>query len=227
LSRKIFILILLLGSPWLAEKNIAQTYYFRHYQVENGLSNNTVHCCLQDKHGFIWMGTKDGLDRFDGYSFKVFQHDEDDSTSIGSNFLKSIYQDKDAVIYVGTNNGLYRYNDSVENFTLIKAGGEVRDIKRDSSNNLWYVIGGQLYRYDLQTHLQHAYPGNKYFNGFICASGKVDVGRLANTGEIGYYKNFLFPFPGREGTVPGQIIIIHTNFILRLRKVTVSLKRLH
>ena len=122
------------------------------------------------------MGTKDGLDRFDGYSFKVFQHDEDDSTSIGSNFLKSIYQDKDAVIYVGTNNGLYRYNDSVENFSLIKAGGEVRDIKRDSSNNLWYVIGGQLYRYDLQTHLQHAYPGNKYFNATsVCITREGDV----------------------------------------------------
>jgi ligand-binding sensor domain-containing protein/signal transduction histidine kinase len=176
LGFKIFILILLFGLPWLAEKNIAQTYYFRHYQVENGLSNNTVHCCLQDKHGFIWMGTKDGLDRFDGYSFKVFQHDEDDSTSIGSNFLKSIYQDKDAVIYVGTNNGLYRYNDSVENFTVIETGGEVRDIKRDSSNNLWYVIGGQLHRYDLQTHLQYAYPTDKYFNATsVCITREGDV----------------------------------------------------
>src|SRR6185437_9251158 len=50
----------------------AQSWYFQHLQVENGLSNNAVICSLQDKRGFLWFGTKDGLDRFDGYSFKIF-----------------------------------------------------------------------------------------------------------------------------------------------------------
>ena len=50
----------------------AQPYFFRHYQVENGLSNNTVYCSVQDNNGFLWFGTKDGLNRFDGYHFKLF-----------------------------------------------------------------------------------------------------------------------------------------------------------
>ncbi|MEO7767559.1 MAG: two-component regulator propeller domain-containing protein, partial [Ferruginibacter sp.] len=50
----------------------AQSYFFRHYQVENGLSNNMVYCSVQDQDGFLWFGTKDGLNRFDGYHFKLF-----------------------------------------------------------------------------------------------------------------------------------------------------------
>ncbi|MBC7424179.1 MAG: hypothetical protein H7334_12075, partial [Ferruginibacter sp.] len=44
--------------------SMAQPYFFRHYQVENGLSNNMVFCSVQDKNGFLWFGTKDGLNRF-------------------------------------------------------------------------------------------------------------------------------------------------------------------
>ena len=62
---------------------VGQSYYFRHYQVENGLSNNATICSLQDKKGFLWFGTKDGLDRFDGYSFKIFRTSPDDHRSIG------------------------------------------------------------------------------------------------------------------------------------------------
>jgi ligand-binding sensor domain-containing protein len=54
-------------------KGNAQPYYFRHYQVENGLSNNTVYFISQDSKGFMWFATKDGLNRFDGFHFKVFR----------------------------------------------------------------------------------------------------------------------------------------------------------
>jgi hypothetical protein len=57
----LFIFVLLTN-----HKSFAQPHYFRHYQVEDGLSNNTVYCTLQDKNGFLWMGTKEGLNRFDG-----------------------------------------------------------------------------------------------------------------------------------------------------------------
>ena len=86
-STKLAILLL------IATNSIGQSHYFRHYQVENGLSNNAVICCIQDKKGFLWFGTKDGLDRFDGYTFKVFRNDPDDSGSIGNNFIHSLHED--------------------------------------------------------------------------------------------------------------------------------------
>ena len=62
-------------------------YLFRHYQVENGLSDNMVTCCVQDKSGYIWIGTRDGLNRFDGYTFKVFRNDPDVPESLGNNWI--------------------------------------------------------------------------------------------------------------------------------------------
>ncbi len=142
----------------------AQPYYFRHYQVENGLTNNTVHDCLQDKKGFMWLGTKDGLVRFDGYHFKVFRHDTNDSLSIGSNFLRCIYLDEEGRLYAGTSSGLYRYNDSNETFTVLKKGTEVRAIVRDKKDNIWFIIGEMLCRYNLKTGKQVSFPRNQYFS---------------------------------------------------------------
>ena len=68
-------------------------YYFRHYQVENGLSHNTVMCSLQDQSGFIWLGTKDGLNRFDGNAFKIFRQDELDKNTIGNDYIRCLYID--------------------------------------------------------------------------------------------------------------------------------------
>lgn len=127
--KRTLLVLLILSCTSIAAK--CQSYYFRHYQVENGLSNNTLFCCVQDKNGFLWMGTKDGLNRFDGYSFKTFRNDADDSLSIGDNFIRSLYIDAHDVLYAGTRNGLYRYNAAMENFTgVYVASSEVRDIKK-------------------------------------------------------------------------------------------------
>ena len=70
--------LLLLFVLWLYVNTAsAQPYYFKHYQVENGLSNNTVYCSIQDNKGFLWFGTKEGLNRFDGYRFKLFRSDSE------------------------------------------------------------------------------------------------------------------------------------------------------
>jgi signal transduction histidine kinase/ligand-binding sensor domain-containing protein len=137
----------------------AQSYYFRHYQVEEGLSNNTVFCSGQDKRGFLWMGTKDGLNRFDGYTFKVFRSDPDDKFSIGDNFIRSIYIDTNDHVYAGTRNGLYRFNPVKENFTLVTAATqEIRDIKKDKRGWIWYVSGQTVFRLNETTGQSNKYP---------------------------------------------------------------------
>ncbi|WP_207497214.1 ligand-binding sensor domain-containing protein [Aridibaculum aurantiacum] len=84
---QVVIMLMLCSSGW------AQSYYFKHFQVENGLSNNAVVCSIQDKLGFLWFGTKDGLNRFDGYTFKTFRTDANNPGSIGSNFIHTLYED--------------------------------------------------------------------------------------------------------------------------------------
>jgi ligand-binding sensor domain-containing protein/signal transduction histidine kinase len=126
-----------------------QSYYFRHFQVENGLSNNAVICCVQDKKGFMWFGTKDGLDRFDGYTFKIFRNDPEDKTSIGSNFIHSLYVDPADIMWVGTEKGLYKYNATTESFSLLSTPfiEQITDIKMDTRGNLWFISNFNLFKY--------------------------------------------------------------------------------
>ena len=82
-------------------------YYFKNLSVQNGLSQNTVNTILQDKQGFMWFGTKDGLNRYDGLSFRKFKHDDRSQRSIGNNFITALYEDEKGNIWVGTDVGLY------------------------------------------------------------------------------------------------------------------------
>ena len=131
--------------------SLGQSYYFRHYQVENGLSNNAVICSLQDKKGFLWFGTKDGLNRFDGYTFKIFRNNPVDQESIGNNFIHCLFEDSNERLWIGTENGLYRYDPIVEKFYKLPFNeiGIVRDIQMDKDNNLWFISNFILYSYNI------------------------------------------------------------------------------
>ncbi|WP_164849842.1 ligand-binding sensor domain-containing protein [Mucilaginibacter limnophilus] len=126
----------------------AQPYYFTHYQVESGLSNNAVICSIIDKKGFMWFGTKDGLNRFDGYTFKVFRNDLDDKSSLGNNFIFSLYDDPDGILWVGTERGLYKYNYDTEKFSFLKnsSTNSIRAIVKDGQKNLWFIAGLTLFK---------------------------------------------------------------------------------
>lgn len=110
------------------------------------------------------MGTKDGLARFDGHVFKVFRNKPDDSLSLGDNFIRSLYIDNDDILYAGTRNGLYRYDHVTENFTAIyHTSEEIRDIKKDSENNLWFIAGRTLWKYNVLSQMKRSYNAEKYF----------------------------------------------------------------
>ena len=140
-------------------------YYFRHYQVENGLSHNTVMCSAQDAQGFLWLGTKDGLNRFDGTSFKVFRHDEDDSTTLGNNYIRYLHLDPSGRLFAGTQRGLYEYHPRTESFTHISSSGNksIKEIFTDSRGNLWYIAEGLLVQYREKENRVRNYDVGKYF----------------------------------------------------------------
>src|SRR5690606_11278599 len=85
-----------------------------------GLSQSSVTCIFQDGKGFMWFGTQDGLNRYDGYKFKIFKNIPNDTTSLTDNFIFSIIEDEAGVLYIETQSGsLHEYNPVKENFNIV------------------------------------------------------------------------------------------------------------
>jgi signal transduction histidine kinase/ligand-binding sensor domain-containing protein/DNA-binding response OmpR family regulator len=129
---------------------------FHHYQVENGLSFNTVRKIIQDRNGFIWVGTENGLNRFDGLSFKIFRYPKDSLNSPGSDYICSLLQDSKGTIRIGTDQGVYSLDPITgrfTHFTLQTRGGvsitsEISNIAEDQNGDIWFSTFGQgVFRY--------------------------------------------------------------------------------
>ncbi|MFT3749499.1 MAG: two-component regulator propeller domain-containing protein [Agriterribacter sp.] len=148
--RKVIILLVTI-SLLLHQHAYSQGYYFRHYQVEDGLSHNTVFCAFQDHKGFMWFGTKDGLNRYDGNNFKIFRHAENDSMSIGNNFVHQLFEDNKQQLWIGTESGMYTYLSATEKFKQLQTDDSVSaivsGIAQDSKGIIWFIMEGKLYRY--------------------------------------------------------------------------------
>lgn len=82
---------------------------FERISLDDGLSQSTVTAIVQDKHGFMWFGTADGLNRFDGYSFNTYRHSPGDAGSLSSNQVTALLVDRQGVLWVGTQRGLNKY----------------------------------------------------------------------------------------------------------------------
>ncbi len=173
-----------------------QSFSFNHLQVENGLSNNSVLCSLQDDNGFLWFGTKDGLNRFDGYAYKIFRHNTEVPNSIGSNVIYSILQDKDHILWLGTEEGLYRYDRLTEGFTLLKftAGIDITQIKSDSNRNLWFIGSNNLYRYNKKNNHITFYNDLQYQATSLCVSKNNTVWVATNNGFLKKYNSKINSF---------------------------------
>ncbi len=98
----------------------AQGLYFDRIDTRYGLSQNTVNEIIQDSRGFMWFGTKDGLNRYDGTHFKIFKSIPNRPCSLGNNQIRAIVEGKDGSIYIGTNAGLFVYDTEKDRFSEIK-----------------------------------------------------------------------------------------------------------
>ncbi|MCH7411308.1 response regulator [Belliella sp. DSM 111904] len=186
---KVILLYLLLSLLFTNVNANIGSYYFKHFQVEQGLSHNTVMASVQDKDGFIWFGTKDGLNRFDGYRFKVFRQNSTTNQSLKSNFITSLYSGKNH-LWVGTDKGLFRYNKEQESFDHIEVSSNfyIREIKEDINENLWYIAGNTLYKIDqTNQHVRIYDPSDTFLASSICMDNQGSVWASSNSGMINRY----------------------------------------
>jgi len=135
---------------------------FDHLSLEHGLSQSVVTTMLQDSKGFMWFGTQDGLNRYDGYDFKVYKNDPEDPNSLSINYILSLLEDSEGNLWVGTNGGgLNRFDRDLDAFTRFVSESDdskglssnfVNAIYEDSNGNLWIGTGAGLNRFNRETN---------------------------------------------------------------------------
>lgn len=164
-------------------------YYFKRYEVENGLSNNLVSCCAQDAKGFMWFGTFDGLNRFDGLNFKTFRRDINNKKSIGDNKIFSLYTAY-GQLWVGTNSGLYKYNSDDESFQLIEEtrGKLVSSLCSDNYGSLWFTTDKKICRYGEKKAILKCYKSNLFKYTSICKDSAGTIWAGTASGHLVKYE---------------------------------------
>ncbi|MDR1336434.1 MAG: hybrid sensor histidine kinase/response regulator, partial [Tannerella sp.] len=155
--------------PALSQTAVEASYFFSRISSEAGLSQVNVKCILQDSYGFLWFGTRNRLNRYDGTRMKVFDC-YDPELKQGNNNISALYEDKNRQLWAGTDKGIYLFNPVDETFTFfsLSAPGDVRitdwvaAIQEDPDGNIWIVIPNEgVFRYCESTRtLSHYGIGN-------------------------------------------------------------------
>ncbi|HEY0031446.1 MAG TPA: two-component regulator propeller domain-containing protein [Bacteroidia bacterium] len=159
--------------------SFSQEFKFSHINSEQGLSMGVVNCVLQDSRGFMWFGTQDGLNKFDGYSIVVFKNNQLDTNSLSNNFINVLYETRNGELLIGTNGGgLESYNLSTGAFRHFigsqknknsLSNNNVKSILEDRDGIIWIGTDDGLNSYD---------PKTKQFTRFL--NDNADVNSISN-----------------------------------------------
>jgi signal transduction histidine kinase/ligand-binding sensor domain-containing protein/DNA-binding response OmpR family regulator len=163
-----FVFTLFLAAGWRTAFTQPSGYQFERIDMTKGLSHHTVNDILKDSSGFLWFGTSSGLNRYDGYSIRVFRNIPDDTTSLLNDVVTRLYEGPNGMLWIYSYSGNNVYDPRTESFhrnthALLKklniADGTITSIQKDRAGNFWFVHYNQgLYYFDIKTkrttHLQ-------------------------------------------------------------------------
>jgi CheY-like chemotaxis protein len=178
-----YILVLFLVSLNLAflyanEHKRAEEYSFKfkHLTVREGLSHNRVNCILQDSKGFMWFGTQEGLNRYDGYQAAIYLHQPGDLYSLNDNRVRSLIEDRQGVLWIGTRKGLNKFERDKNQWRVytVKDGlpdNMIYGILEDGQANLWLSTNNGLAKFNprqgtiITYSVQDGIQGEEYNTG--------------------------------------------------------------
>ena len=149
------IFILFLNSDLCAK--LYSELNFEHISIKEGLSQVTVYDIYQDSEGFLWFGTQDGLNRYDGYQLKIYRNHPFDKNSLSHNWVYSISEDKNGNLIIGTRSGLNIYRRDLDRFELFRhdsqeqtsiANQDIQNLCTDSDDSFWFNTSQGLYHYN-------------------------------------------------------------------------------
>ena len=168
---------LALLSTWTSLATAEQPRFVNITQ-DQGLSDSTVLAIAEDPRGFMWFGTEDGLNRYDGYECVVYRYDDENSRSLSQNLVAALLVDREGILWVGTSGGLNRYDPDSDSFIRYetispdstgRSSPAVHSLYEDRSGDLW--IGGDngLSRFDRQTgnFERFSHPGAQRVNAIL------------------------------------------------------------
>ncbi|WP_052143619.1 two-component regulator propeller domain-containing protein [Wocania ichthyoenteri] len=158
------------------QENNYKALKFKNFSLKEGLSQSSVLSILQDKKGFLWFGTRDGLNKYDGNEFKVFRQNSQDSTTLSHNFIKALFEDAKGNLWVGTINGLNKFNLETNSFERYVIDTKERDldnfevwtIVEDKDAYLWLGTNLGIKKFDTKkgafVEVTYKHSGKKLFN---------------------------------------------------------------
>ena len=173
-SRLKAVLIIFFILTLFSFESYSQDYNFKHININDGLSQNAVFAIMRDSRGFMWFGTKEGLNKYDGYNFVIYQHNPFDSATLSANYITSLFEDSRGLIWVGTfDRGINVYDRTKDIFYRIDLGRdglsfrntiEIKAIDEDSQGNVWVATSGDgLFRIKINVE-NFEYTAKRFVN---------------------------------------------------------------
>ena len=171
-----------------------ENYMFKHIETKDGLSHSQINAIYKDSRGFMWFGTAGGgLNRYDGYNFKVFRRVEKKPNALPDNYIHNIQEDNQGRLWIGTGSGYTIYDPVKEVFTqsakdkLLELGidGDPRRIYIDDDKNIWvYILGKGVFKYQPINNEVIHFPLKHLYNMISMAVSDTDILFLFSNGEI-------------------------------------------
>ncbi len=169
---------------------------FKHLTTNEGLSQNIVNTIYQDSRGFMWFGTNNGLNKYDGYEFTVFDLDGDEGQTLSDNWIKCLTEDSDGNLWIGTGNGgLNIFNGTLNKFSQLEkdssynfspGSNNVEHIIEDSKKNIWFVTAQTINKIDRGTNIITSYDSSNFnYRYFINSNLNVIIEDSYNKFWIG------------------------------------------